>query len=169
MTDTANATSKDVAIVAPKFESAELRSISSFEDAVRLLADKIGQENIHAADELGDGFMLLPDEDKDTLKNIPCLFLTWQFNPEGKFGEFVSARVVANFGNGNLGRYILNDGGTGIYAQLREFTDANNGTRAGMYARHGLRRSDYMAQIPDPKTGEIVPTPATTFYIDTTP
>ena len=120
-----------------------------------------GGDVLDASSELGDGFEVL--DNKDRVVDVPFVLISWSFSTKGKFGEFVSARLVTE-GNG---KYVINDGGTGIYAQLREFTDTHGGRDGGLFVRKGLRKSEYSVDLPDPKTGEIVPTPAVTYYLST--
>jgi hypothetical protein len=118
-----------------------LRAVSSFEDAVQLAVDTHG--GVAEADkELGDGFTLLDSDDKARLVGVPCLFMEWSFHP-GDFGDvFVAARVVARNPDGSAGKYIINDGSTGIKDVLAKYTD-NTGRTGGLFARHGLRASEY--------------------------
>lgn len=119
------------------FDDDTLRSISSFEDAVNLLAQEMGGE-LHYADEvLGDGFGDVIDN-KDDLIGKPLVFLSWKFNLNGEFGEFVIARVVTADGQ----KMILTDGSTGIKKQLMDHTYQHN-THGGLIVRKGLRKSDY--------------------------
>lgn len=142
-------------IVNYRYDTGALRNITSYDDAFALVESTYGP--ILTADaELGDGFALL--ESKDPLIGIPLLFLSWSFSP-GKFDEeFVSARIVTKDG----GKYVLNDGGTGIRAQLREFSDSHGGRTGGLLARRGLRRSDYQYTDDNGKTQD-----ASTYYVDT--
>lgn len=134
------------------YDTDALRGLSDFDAAVALVAAELGAAPVAADEELGDGFALL--DNKDTLCGVPLLFMAWSFHP-GDFGEFVSARVAAKQGGG-LGKYIVNDGGTGIYAQLREFTD-RTGRMGGLIARRGMRKSEYENEYG----------PGVTYYIDT--
>jgi hypothetical protein len=110
---------------------------------------------IMSAAELGSGWAIVNNKEKGRLVGVPLLILSFQFN-EGDNGEFVSAQVLTN-----TERLIVNDGSTGIYAQLHEIAEAGN--VKAIYCKHGLRESKY--EYEDPKTGE--KKPASTFYIDT--
>jgi hypothetical protein len=103
------------------------------------------------------------EDDKSKLIGVPCVFVSWTFS-EGDHGEFVSARVVVDRGNA-IEKVVINDGSTGICEQLRQIN--NDGAPQMMYAPRGLRKSEYTALVPDPKTGEMKETRATTFYVDT--
>lgn len=94
--------------------------------------------------------------DKNQLVGEPFVAVKWNFYP-GEFGEFVSMWVLTN----DDAKYIVNDGSTGICAQLRALTD-NNGQDGMLVCPKGLRRSDY--KYTDPRTGD--ERPASTFYID---
>jgi hypothetical protein len=148
----------DVVVRGPKYDADRLAAVESFDDAVALAAETVG-EIANAADELGDGFAILSDKNK--LVGVPCMFLSWNFNL-GDYGEFVSAQVVARTESGGVLKVIVNDGGAGIYQQLSDFTAKSN-KLGGLFARHGLRRSDYTYK--DEKGKD---TPATTYYIDQT-
>src|SRR4051812_3384428 len=100
-----------------KFDPNDLRSLSSFADAQRLLADTLGVEAIpDATYEIGDGFTML--DDKIALLNVPFIAVHWTFAP-GDFGaEFVIMRLITETGD----KHIIVDGGTGICEQMREYT-----------------------------------------------
>ena len=149
--------SKNVAVLT----SDELQNASTWEDYTKLLSAQ-GVDLILAHETLGDGFALV--KDKNVFVGKPIMFLEWRFN-EGDQGEFVSARVICQEQNG-IARYILNDGSTGIYQQLKELSESRN-VYGGLAVRNGLRRSDYTYDEIDDKTGEVKQKPATTFYIDT--
>lgn len=130
----------------------DLRNITDFESAAAAL-QSVGA-SIVSSDVLGDGFSLL--EDKDKLIGVPCMFVDWTFSM-GDHGEFVSARVVAEMPGKTYMKYVVNDGGTGIYAQLREMTNRDANAR-GLFSKRGLRKSTYN----HPEFG-----PGTTYYVDT--
>jgi hypothetical protein len=141
----------------PEFDADALAGITSFDDALALATETLGADNIVRADEeIGDGFILL--EKKDSLIGVPLMFLGWDFHM-GDFGEFVSAKVVTKDGR----KIILNDGSSGLYKQLAEYS-AKKKRMGGLLVPNGLRKSDY--EYEDEK-GE--KRPATTYYIDTTP
>jgi hypothetical protein len=151
-------------LMRPQFGTGDMRGIVTFEDAMALM-QSAGISVDDAAEAIGDGFVLL--EDKAKLQDVPCLFMTWSFSP-GEYGngEYVTARVVAKLDNGTVAKYVLNDGSTGIYKQLREYTDMS-GKLGGLAAHGGLKVSNYTKDIFNPKTGKEEPTAATTVYIDT--
>lgn len=154
-TDTTNA------IATVDWTDDELQRISSFEDALNLVKSKT--EIVRANDVLGDGFALLDASEKDSLIGLPCILVKWEFHesdirkPDGGPAEFVSVHVVARNKNGSMTKAIINDGGSGIYQQLRDYTD-KSGVSAGLVVARGLRRSDYI----HPEHGS-----ATTYYLDT--
>ena len=146
------------AIAIPKFSDADLREINTFDDAVALMAEAYGNENLFSADQvIGNGFRVLQRSEKDRLVGVECAFLSWRFNP-GKFNdEFVTALIVTRAGE----KFLINDSGHGIYQQLHQVTQST-GREGGMLARHGLSRSDY--EYEDSETGKKMP--ASTYYID---
>jgi hypothetical protein len=94
-------------------------------------------------------------EDKAKLCGVPFMLVHWEFHG-GDFGEFVSMWVLTLDDK----RYIVNDGSTGIYQQLKETTGKHN-IDSMLVCRHGLRESKYTYTGPDGKER-----PASTFYID---
>lgn len=152
------ATSQDVVKTQPQFKTEDYRNMTSFDEAAALVLASYGVIST-AADELGDGFALLKKEDKNRLVDVPLLFVAWEFYPsdQGSKGEFVSAHVITK---DNL-KFIINDGSTGIYEQLRDFTDTRN-VKGGLLAAHGLRKSEYPYTDDDGKEKS-----ATTYYINT--
>lgn len=151
-----------VSVQGPRYDDEVLLSLDSFDAAVALAQQTFGGELVKAEETLGNGFTILNGEAKNVLCGVPLVFLGWNFNV-GDQGEFVSAQVVARMPGGGMLKAIINDGGTGIFKQLGEFTDRNNGQMGGLFARGGLTRSDY--KYKDEVTGE--ERPATTFYINT--
>lgn len=143
--------------ITPTVES--LRELQTFEDAIALATQELNAEIVNSAD-LGDGFALL--EDKAALVGKPMMFITWRFSI-GDYGPFVSAHVMVEESKGKYGKYIINDGSTGIYAQLNDLAETKPGQKT-LYSPNGLRRSDF--KYVD-SSGESKP--ATTFYIDTSP
>lgn len=136
----------------------ELMGITSFDDAVRIATEVHGSLT-YADQELGDGFALLSKEQKNLLCGVPLLLLEWKFRG-GDFGNFVTLRVIARNPDGNVSKYIVNDGSTGIAEQLADYQQ-NTGRTGGMFVGKGFRRSDYEVMI-----GEELKS-ASTFYLDT--
>lgn len=125
-------------VIATEITDEILRSIGSsgnaFADAVKAAAQIYGGvQEIH--EELGTGFQLLTD--KSTLIDRRLLLLKWNFT-NGTYGTFVSVAVVTEDG----GKYIVNDGSTGICEQLRQLS-LNNDKYGGYIANRGLRTSTY--------------------------
>lgn len=157
MTDTA---ASEVTIRGPQFTDEELLGIDSFDKAIALASEVLGAEEIVSADEeLGNGFAILPTDQKHRLCGVPLFFLTWSFH-EGEQGEFVSIMVVARSQQGTE-KWVVNDGSTGICKQLRQYTEKTN-KKGGLLVKHGLVRSDYEYEAPDGSKK-----PATTYYLDT--
>ncbi|SRR5712691_97158 len=151
----------------PSFDDTILRDLDSFDAAIALTREKLGAELVPASEVMGNGFIILNGDDKIQLVGLPCIFMGWTFNL-GDSGEFVSATVVAKSGSAMI-KAIVNDGGTGICAQLREYTRLNSGKQGGLTALHGLRVSRYFVDGEGQKYKEGGPgrTAAATFYIDT--
>lgn len=138
----------------------QLRSLSSLDDIKGFLGD-----NVSNAADLGSGFAVLDKNGKRRLVDVPLLFLFWHFSEGvGDKGEKVSAHVVQfNQQSQIVGKWIINDGSTGIYEQLKEFTE-RTGEQQGLFAPRGLRASDYTFTNDNGQEQD-----ATTFYIDTSP
>lgn len=145
------------------FDEDALRELSSFDAAIALATAAHG-DMLDASDELGDGFTLLGKDDKGRLENVPMLLLEWAFRP-GDFGTpFVSVRVAARQSDGSVGKYIINDGSTGIAEQLARFTK-KTGKMGNLLVKGGLRKSEYDKELPDGKGGTYT-THATTWYLN---
>lgn len=152
----------DLDMVPPKYSDEELLAVQSFDDALALAAQYYGEENLVRADEtIGNGFRLLAN--KDTLIDVPLILLAWRFNPGQYQDQFVSMMVVTKDGR----KFVVNDGGSGICQQLATYTNAT-GRHGGMLVANGFTRSDYEVDLPDPKDpNTLVPTPAHTYYLNT--
>jgi hypothetical protein len=114
---------------------AAMRSVGSYEEALAL-AEAVHGSVIDIAEELGTGFALL--EDKGKLEDVEFVLLQWRFNAGDFGGGFVSAGLVTVTGD----KYIINDGGTGICAQLMELTQETK-RFGGVKVPKGLRKSEY--------------------------
>jgi hypothetical protein len=133
------------------FSREELRGIASFEDVQKLFAEHEIQV-VDAAEEIGDGFALA--DNKDAFIGREMMVLSWAFG-EGDFkkedgtkSEFVALRFVCRESNGSVGKYIITDGGVGIYQDLRDYTD-KTGVTGGLYVKKGLRASRYSNEYTD--------------------
>lgn len=134
-------------VAAPAWDVEKLQSLKSFDEFYAYTKEIYGEVE-EANDVLGTGFSLI--EDKKLLEKVPLLFVDWTFR-QGDFGKYVSAMVVAQFPNQGMGKFIINDGGTGICEQLAEYQHHRikkgmNGT-GGLMARGGLRVSEYPTDI----------------------
>lgn len=125
-------------------------------DATQLSFDDIAGQSIDSTEALGTDQFGPILSDKMVLVGLPFVIVKWNFY-QGDVGEFVSAWVLTKTND----RLIMNDGSTGIYAQLRALTDAT-GQDSGLICRHGLRVSEYDWTKPDGTVGGR----AKTFYID---
>jgi hypothetical protein len=158
------------------FTDAELADIDSWDVAMAKATAAYGAIP-SAATELGTGFRIATDRDKERLQGVPLLLLEWSFNP-GDFGEdFVSVAAIQRQDDGGITKWIINDGGTGIREQLREYTN-KTGKTGGLGVPKGLRPSTYYidSETKQPLTKAEVRvalidgrqlTSATTFYLDT--
>lgn len=138
------------------YSDEELRNLKSWSEVVALS----GKPIVNVAEtELSTGFSVVTD--KNSLVGVPFILLDWTFSM-GDMGEFVSANIITRDDR----KLILNDGSTGICAQLHRLTPG-----APIGVARGLRKSEYARKdengevILNPKTGQ--PERATTFYLDT--
>lgn len=117
-----------------------LRSIDSYAAAEDLLRS-LGMEIEDAEDVMGTGFSVL--DNKALLEGVPFIVLAYDFH-QGSFkrnGEpayFASMVIVTADGK----KYIVNDGGSGIYQQLEEHS-VRAKKRGGLRVKGGLRVSRY--------------------------
>jgi hypothetical protein len=125
------------------FTQEELANVDTFADAMALATQEFGGVvNAHEDKNLGTGFRLTDEEDKFRLIGVPLLLLDWRFNP-GDFGdEYISIHAVQQNEDGSASKLVLNDGGTGICRDLREYTE-KTGRKGGLFVRRGLRVSEY--------------------------
>lgn len=153
-------------VVRSVFTDEDYLAMRSPEDAFKLAVTKgfaPGGAIQVSKDVLGNGFEVLPTKEKDRLVGVRLLILSWQYN-EGEQGEFVSANVMTADGK----RYVLNDGSTGILAQLHRLEAWRRGEapglpdavyRTNLMCENGLRKSEYDKEV----NGKM--TRATTYYI----
>lgn len=140
-------------VKANNFSAEELRGIASFADVQKLFAEHDIQV-VSAADELGDGFQLVSTDEKDQFIGREMMILSWAFGegdvkkPDGSKSEFVAMRFVVAEQGGGVGKYVITDGGTGIYKTLREYTD-RTGNTGGLHVKKGLRASRYTNEFTD--------------------
>lgn len=155
MARSAESTNVNADIVPNRISDEELSNIKSFDDAMAL-AEQYHGAVLPADEVLGNGFTVISD--KNVLVGVPMILLEWRFN-DGDQGKFVSVSAVARTELG-MKKVIVNDGSTGIMAQLSAYTN-KTGKDGGLVVKKGLRRSDYVADTPEgPKN-------ATTYYLDT--
>ncbi len=129
-----------------RFTDAELRGITSFDDAMRLATDTFGSVS-EAADEIGSGFILL--KDKNRLIDVPFVIMSFSLSQSDEYRDkdgnaltFASIMLVTQAGE----RFIITDGSTGLCAQLDEWY-VRSGRMGGLFVKGGLRESTY--DLPD--------------------
>lgn len=109
-------------------------------------------EIFDAEEFIGDGFELL--KDKDQALGNEFLIIDWRFQVDKETNrEYASMRIMTPLN----ALYRINDGSTGIYAQLKQFTE--RGITGGVRS-HGLRKSEYMHD-----NGDGTQTKARTYYL----
>jgi len=129
------------------FATPDLRAITSMDEAIALVEQTLGSEIVDAADEIGNGFTVLRKDQKHLLIDVPFLIMTIDFQ-DGDFvdeetgitGSFLTLMLITEDGR----KYILNDGGTGIFRQVEDWANTS-GKAGGMLVRNGLRESKYEA------------------------
>lgn len=135
--DAKKAAEKSTAIAISSFTDEDLRGLKSFSDAFAAAEAKYGAV-IDASDFLGSGFTLLKNEEKTRLVGVPFIVLESRFHPGDYASEYASLVVMTNDDK----RYILNDGGTGICADVQQL-QALTGRNGGWLVKGGLRLSEY--------------------------
>ena len=144
-----------------------LAAIVDFDSAAKVFNDT--GVVAEAISDYGTGFALLTD--KNRLVGTPFIIVEWRFNDgdyendNGEKTQFASAAVVTKNGE----KWVLNDGGSGICAQLASITkrrqEKGHATpQNGLLVPAGLTRSDYTYTDEKGKN-----TPATTFYLSESP
>lgn len=124
-----------LATLVPYATDADMRGVGSYEDALAL-AEAIHGNVVDISEELGSGFAML--EDKSVLVKQKFVILQWRFSPGDYLKGFVSVGLVTSRGD----KYIMNDGSTGIYDTLLEFSQETQ-RFGGIVVPKGLRRSEY--------------------------
>lgn len=121
-----------------RFETEVLRGLATFEEARQLASLEWGAE-LDASHEIGTGFRILNGTEKDRLLGQDFVILSFDFNPGTGMGPFVSMLVV----DVDNRKFIINDGSTGVYAQLDKFHQARPEIGGGIMVKGGLRKSEY--------------------------
>lgn len=134
------------------FAENDLAEITSFADVLNKADGPI--ENI--SDVLGNGFSVL--DDKMRLIGAELVIVKYgEHKSDKNDGTFATIHVVTRDG----GKWIVNDGSTGIRDQLRELKD-KAGTVCPLYVPKGLRVSEY-----DYKDDKGNTSKARTYYLNT--
>lgn len=148
----------DVVKAVPQWTDDELAAIDGW-DSLATLAKSEGVV-IGDTSDYGTGFTVLETKDKATLVGTEFAIVQVDFNDSevGDSGEFVTLHIVTRDGR----KLILNDGSTGIYAQVKSMVKRMPAgtTRVLIKCPKGLTRSDY--KYVNDKGEE---KPATTYYL----
>jgi hypothetical protein len=135
---------------APELPEINWATITNLADA-RAVLGKV----VTASEALGDGSEFITD--KNLLVKSPFLVLDYRFVTDEKTErEYVNVLIMGT--DGSKARF--NDGSTGVYQQLKDFT-AQYGPGVGIEVKGGLRRSDYVTEVDGKKQD------ATTYYLST--
>lgn len=160
MTEKTESASEGGEVVKPTrfLNSDDYAGITSFDDALRLVQEKLGGEAVLASD-LGDGFSVV--DNKMALIGVMFIVLEVSFHKgdikkdDGTYGEFASLRIVTKDG----AKLVINDGGTGIPEQIKALWKHKPETVGKpIMVPKGLRVSQY----DHPQYGK-----SETFYLDT--
>lgn len=134
----------------------QLRELTSFDDAMRLIQEELGAKVHSVEEEIGTGFVIL--DDKSKLEGMDFLAIMWEFHSSGDYsqvdpesgielpGQFVSVHLMTKAPlQGYMGnKYIINDGSKGgIRDQLAEYSNRHDGKRVGLVCMGGLAVSEY--------------------------
>lgn len=133
-----------------RWSDRELRELTDYEQAIQAAIGVYGKAD-DVTEEIGNGFAVLSKDDKAKLVGKPFFALYWTFNA-GDFGDyFVSAACITPEGM----KFILNDGSSGIYQQLADYSTTHDGKQGALMCPGGLRSSTYPTcpgcQRPRPK------------------
>lgn len=135
---------------------AELREIEDIDDVTRVIGVTDIAEITTIGSVLGTGFNVL--DDKSKLLDVGFIIVKYGVHKSDKNGgEFSTLHVVTNDKN----KYIVNDGSTGIHAQMAELKE-KMGHVCPLFVPRGLRMSEY-----DYEDGKGNKTRARTFYLNT--
>lgn len=146
-----------IAVREPRnFNDEQLATLRNWDD-VQAVALEQGIAAVDFSD-FGTGFTVLTTDEKRTLVDVELAVLDWRFNVVAETGgEFVSLVILTRDGR----KVIVNDGSTGIFAQMRTITEKLGDARPILTIPKGLRASDYF--YVDEKG---VKRPATTYYLN---
>lgn len=135
------------------FNEDQLRAVESLTDVLQMTGGNVGQ----ISKVLGNGFSVL--DNKAALLDTEFVIVRCGFHKSevGSKKEFVTLHVVTTDGR----KLVVNDGGSGIYAQAKEMVKMY-GRVAPLHVPKGLRASTYDYTDADGNTSE-----ATTYYLNT--
>jgi hypothetical protein len=134
------------------FTEEALADINSFADVLKHTGNVV-----NISDVLGNGFSVV--DDKTALIGVEFVVVKYaEHKSETTGGLFATMHVITSKNE----KLIVNDGSTGICAQLRELAE-KQGTVCPLYVPRGLRVSNFTYK--DEKTG--AEKKAATFYLNT--
>lgn len=143
----------DMAALALPGTSADPVALSFEEIVAQMDSGALDVRSTAEFDEDGDGFVYLPNDDKNRLCNVPFFIVKVKWM-NGQYGPGVKVSIVTK----NDNRISFTDFSTGIARQLSALVDEDTPRWTGAIAcLHGLVRSDYQGPVG----------PATTYYLDT--
>lgn len=122
-------TEETAEVMTDGFSENELRDLDNMFDVMR------AQDVANIADVMGTGFSVL--EDKNRLIGVEFVIVRYGVH-EGENGQFTTIHVVTT----NKEKFVVNDGSTGIHAQLAEYKE-RAGRVCPLYVPRGLRVSEY--------------------------
>jgi hypothetical protein len=155
------------------FDRDDYANIGSMQDAMALARAEFGDVILaHEDKNLGTGFRVAEEDDKFRLIKVPLFLLDWRFNTGDYAEDYVSIHAVQEAEDGSVVKWIINDGGTGICRDLREYT-RKTGRKGAVFCRRGLRVSEYDTILEGPEAGKPAPRDyvgrtgkGKTFYLD---
>lgn len=123
-----------------RFSDDQLRALEPAN--VRALLADTGTPSTDIDDILGTGFKVA--ENKDLLIGRPFLILDWHYT-DGDHGVFVSLLAVTQ-----TEKIVINDGGSGILAQIQAL-ESEGYSGSAIRVMRGLRKSEFWYDPNDPK------------------
>ena len=153
MTTKTEKTTADVAKAEPIFD---LSGVNSLDEAMAVIAQQGG--TVEQITEYGEGFILLPTEEKSSLLKVPFLIVDGSVRTDKETErDYFSFRIVTQDGR----KLVVNDGSVGLMQQALRIIE-RRGTVAGLVVLGGLTGGEYTTTIEGPKGPEKIK--ASTYY-----